>query len=65
MLIRLVLSESVKGTFPYTLKDRLRDEIFNEEGNKKQYFESITRQDLDEFLHLGRVEKKYNGSTVK
>ena len=52
MLIRLVLSESVKGTFPYTLKDRLRDEIFNEEENKKQYFESIARLDLEDFLDL-------------
>ena len=47
-----VLSESIKGSFPYTLKNRLKGEIFKEEENKKQYFESIARLDLEDFLDL-------------
>lgn len=47
-----VLSESIKGTFPYTLENRLKDEIFKEEENKRQYFESIARLDLEDFLDL-------------
>lgn len=47
-----VLSESIKGTFPYTLENRLKGEIFKEEENKKQYFESIARLDLEDFLDL-------------
>lgn len=47
-----VLSESIKGTFPYTLVNRLKGEIFNDEENKKQYIESIARLDLDDFLDL-------------
>lgn len=47
-----VLSESIKGTFPYTLANRLKGEIFKDEENKKQYIESIARQDLDDFLDL-------------
>lgn len=46
------LFESIKGTFPYTLENRLKGEIFKEEENKKQYFESITRLDLEDFLDL-------------
>lgn len=47
-----VLSESIKGTFPYTLENRLKGEIFKEEENKKQYLDSIVKQDLDDFLDL-------------
>ena len=47
-----VLSESIKGTFPYTLENRLKDEIFKEEENKRQYFESIAKLDLEDFLDL-------------
>lgn len=47
-----VLFESIKGTFPYTLENRLKGEIFKEEENKKQYFESIARLDLEDFLDL-------------
>ena len=50
-LIR-ALSESIKGTFPYTLEDRLKGEIFKEDENKKQYFDSIARLDLGNFLNL-------------
>lgn len=46
------LSESIKGTFPHTLENRLKGEIFKEEENKKQYFESIARLDLEDFLDL-------------
>lgn len=48
----MVLSESIKGTFPYILANRLKGEIFKDEENKKQYFESIARLDLDDFLDL-------------
>lgn len=47
-----VLSESIKGTFPYTLENRLKGEIFKEEENKKQYLDSIVKQNLDDFLDL-------------
>lgn len=47
------LSESVKGSFPYTLRDRLKDEIFNETENKEKYDNYILQQGLDDFLHLG------------
>ena len=47
-----VLSESIKGTFPYTLENRLKGEIFKEEENKRQYFESIAKLDLEDFLDL-------------
>ena len=47
-----VLSESIKGSFPYTLKNRLKGEIFKEEENKKQYLDSIVKQNLDDFLDL-------------
>lgn len=47
-----VLSESIKGTFPYKLENRLKGEIFKEEKNKKQYLESIARLGLDDFLNL-------------
>ena len=47
-----VLFEPIKGTFPYTLENRLKGEIFKEEENKKQYFESIARLDLEDFLDL-------------
>ncbi len=46
------LSESIKGTFPYTLENRLKGEIFKEKENKKQYLDSIARLDLDDFLNL-------------
>jgi len=47
-----VLSESIKGTFPYKLENRLKGEIFKEEENKKQYLEYIARLGLDDFLNL-------------
>ena len=47
-----ILSESIKGTFPYTLENRLKGEIFKEEENKKQYLDSIVKQNLDDFLDL-------------
>ena len=47
-----VLSESIKGTFPYTLENRLKGEIFKEEENKKQDLDSIVKQNLDDFLDL-------------
>lgn len=47
-----VLSESIKGTFPYELENRLKGEIFKDEENKKQYLESIARLGLDDFLNL-------------
>lgn len=49
-----VLSESIKGTFPYKLENRLKGEIFKEEKNKKQYLDSIVKQNLDDFLDLHR-----------
>lgn len=47
-----VLSESIKGTFPYKLENRLKGKIFKDEENKKQYLESIARLGLDDFLNL-------------
>ncbi len=44
------LANSVKGSFPYTLHDRLKDEIFNIEENKKKYIEVIDRLEIDDFI---------------
>lgn len=46
------LSEAVTGTFPYTLRDRLKDEIFSEEDFKAKYMETIERLNLDDFFYL-------------
>lgn len=46
------LSEAVTGTFPYTLRDRLKDEIFSEEDYKAKYMETIGRLKLDNFFYL-------------
>ena len=46
------LSESFKSSFPYTLRDRLKDRIFNKEKNKECYYEAIGRLDIEDFLHL-------------
>ena len=46
------LSESIKGTFPYTWTNRLKDEIFNDGKSKKQYYDFIKKQGLDDFLDL-------------
>ena len=46
------LSEAVTGTFPYTLRDRLKDEIFSEEDFKAKYMETIGRLKLDNFFYL-------------
>lgn len=46
------LSESIKGTFPYTLTNRLKEEIFNDDESKKQYYDFIKKQGLDDFLDL-------------
>lgn len=46
------LSEAVTGTFPYTLRDRLKDEIFSEEDFKVKYMETIERLNLDDFFYL-------------
>lgn len=50
-LLRLCLNQS-KGPSLIQLKKRLKAEIFNEEENKKLYFDSIARLDLDNFLDL-------------
>ena len=46
------LSEAVTGTFPYTLRDRLKDEIFSEEDFKAKYMETIGRLKLDDFFEV-------------
>lgn len=46
------LSEAVTGTFPYTLRDRLKDEIFSEKDFKAKYMETIGRLNLDDFFYL-------------
>ena len=51
------LSKAVKGFFPYTLKDRLKSEIFSEEANKIKYLETIDRLDLEDFMNLKATEK--------
>lgn len=56
----LTLSDTVKGTFPYSLKDRLIDDIFSTEENKNKYFQTIARLGLEDFLSL-----KVNENTEK
>lgn len=46
------LSESFKGTFPYTLKDRLKSEIFSRKENKEKYQNIIKKLQLADFLKL-------------
>ena len=46
------LSEAVTGTFPYTLRDRLKDEIFSEKDFKAKYMETIGRLNFDNFFNL-------------
>lgn len=50
--LMLALSEAVTGTFPYTLRDRLKDEIFTEKDFKAKYLETIGRLKLDNFFHV-------------
>ena len=56
----LTLSDAVKGTFPYSLKDRLIDDIFSTEENKNKYLQTIARLGLEDFLSL-----KVNENTEK
>lgn len=56
----LTLSDSVKGPFPYSLKDRLIDDIFSTEANKNKYLQTIARLELEDFLSL-----KVNENTKK
>lgn len=35
--IVIAINESKEGTFPYTLKDRIQDEILNDDANRKTY----------------------------
>lgn len=56
----LTLSDTVKGTFPYSLKDRLIDDIFSTEENKNKYLQTIARLGLEDFLSL-----KVNENTEK
>ena len=56
----LTLSDSVKGTFPYSLKHRLIDDIFSIEENKNKYLQTIARLGLENFLSL-----KANENTEK
>lgn len=46
------LSDSYTGTFPYTLNDRLRDEIFFSKENKDKYLEIIEKLGINDFLKL-------------
>lgn len=50
----LRLSDSVTDTFPYTLRDRLKSEIFSEEKFKVKYMETIDRLKLNDFLHIAK-----------
>lgn len=56
----LTLSDTVKGTFPYSLKDRLIDDIFSIEENNNKYLQTIARLGLEDFLSL-----KVNENTEK
>ena len=50
--LMLALSEAVTDTFPYTLRDRLKGDIFCEKDFKTKYVETIERLKLDDFFHL-------------
>lgn len=52
----LTLFDSVKGTFPYSLKDRIIDDIFSTEENKNKYLQTIARLELEDFLNLKAIE---------
>lgn len=53
----LALSDAVKDTFPYTLKNRLKTEIFKEEDFKSKYLETIERLQLEDFLKINQKAK--------
>lgn len=46
------LSEAVTGTFPYSIRNRLKLEIFSENDFKAKYMETIRRLNLNDFLNL-------------
>ena len=50
--LMLALSETVTDTFPYTLRDRLKDEIFSEKDFKAKYVETLERLNLGDFFRL-------------
>ena len=50
--LMLALSEAVTDTFPYTLIDRLKDEIFSEKDFKAKYVETLERLNLGDFFRL-------------
>lgn len=50
--LMLALSEAVTDTFPYTLRDRLKDEIFSEKDFKAKYVETLERLNLGDFFRL-------------
>lgn len=52
----LTMFDSVKGTFPYSLKDRIIDDIFSTEENKNKYLQTIARLELEDFLNLKAIE---------
>ena len=56
----ITLSDSVEGTFPYRLMDRLKSEIFSIEENKNKYLQTIDKLGYEDFLNL-----KVNENTEK
>ena len=53
----LTLSDAIESTFPYTLTNRLKSEIFSNEENKQKYFKTIKKLGLKNFLDLQANDK--------
>ena len=47
-----VLSNSITGAFPYTLRDRLKKEVFMKAENHQRYIEAIDRLEINDFLNI-------------
>lgn len=51
------LSESFEGNHPYVLSNKLQALFCGENEYKQQYLDSISRQGLEDFLHIGSEDK--------
>lgn len=47
-----VLKDAYESSFPYTLRDRLKNEIFDDTVNQNSYFTIIEKEGFDDFFHI-------------
>ena len=51
------LSESFEGNHPYVLSTKVQQMLCDNDEYKRQYLDSISRQGLEDFLHIGSEDK--------